>query len=334
MLRELTAADVPGAAVTSANAYIHGRSGIKDPTIGFDLLQQAAAKDDIDALLLLGDIYMEGTSIKSDAAKAVGFYQAAATLDPDDQTANTRLAHAYRDGEGVTRNLALASSHLETAAAAGSRMVIRELGLAHLHGSGVDQNANRAVELLHSSAERGFGLAWSDLAHAHASALGLAVDPSQSFRFSLRGARTGDPSAMIETGVALLSGFGTQQDGHAGILWLERAAEAAGPQAPEAMYCPPEVYRYGAGVKKDAVAAADWQAKAANAGSATAMFHTALDLQSDSRPSATAEAIQWLSDAQALGHVPSIKKLNKMGWGTDGSPTAPAKEVEDDGVEE
>ena len=334
MLRELTAADVPGAAVALANAYIHGRSGIKDPTIGFDLLQQAAAKDDIDALLLLGDFYMEGTDIKGDAAKAVGFYQAAVTLDPDDQTANTRLAHAYRDSQGVPRNLALASSHLETAAAAGSRMAIRELGLAYLHGSGVDQNANRAVELLHSSAERGFGLAWSDLAQAHASALGLAVDPSQSFRFSLRGARTGDPSAMIATGVALLSGFGTQQDGQAGILWLERAAEAAGPPAPEAMYRLSEVYRYGAGVKKDAVAAADWQAKAANAGSATAMFHTALDLQSDSRPSAKAEAIQWLRDAQALGHVPSIKKLNKMGLGTDGSPTAPAKEVEDDGVEE
>ncbi len=299
MLRELTAADVPGAAVALANAYIHGRSGIK-----------------------------------GDAAKAVGFYQAAATLDPDDQTANTRLAHAYRDGEGVPRNLVLASSHLETAAAAGSRMAIRELGLAYLHGSGVDQNANRAVELLHSSAERGFGLAWSDLAQAYGSAFGLEVDLSESFRFSLRGARAGDPSAMVATGVALLSGFGTQQDDQAGIFWLERTAEAEGPQAPEAMYRQSEVYRYGTGVKKDAAATVDWQAKAANAGSATAMFHTALDLQSDSRPSAKAEAIQWLRDAQALGHVPSIKKLNKMGIGTDGSPTAPAKKVEDDGVEE
>ncbi len=334
MLRELTAADVPGAAVALANGYIHGNSGIKDPTIGLDLLEQAAAKDDVDALLLLGDIYMEGTYIKGDAVMALGFYQAAATLDPDDQTANTRLARAYRDGKGVPRNLALASAHLVTAAAAGSRMATRDLGLAYLRGSGVDHNADKAVELLHSSAERGFGLAWTDLAQAYGSALGVEVDAFQSFRFSLRGARAGDPSAMIAAGVALLSGFGTQQDGQAGIAWLERAARTDGPQASEAMYRLSEVYRYGAGVKKDAAAAADWRAKAAKAGSATAMFHTALDLNADGSPSGKAEAIQWLRNAQALGHVPSIKKLNKMGLGTDGSPTAPATEVEDDGVEE
>ena len=64
------------------------------------------------------------------------------------------------------------------------------------------------------------------------------------------------------------------------------------------------------------------------------MFHTALDLQVDCSPSVKAEAIQLLRNAQAPGHDPSIKKLNKMGLGTDGSPTAPAKKVEDDGVEE
>jgi TPR repeat protein len=334
LLRELTAADVPGAAVALADAYIKGRGGIKDPSIGMDLLLQAAGKGDVDALLLLGDVYMDGTDVAGDSAKAAGFYQAAVTLDPDNQSANARLARAYRDGKGVPRDLGLAASHLKAAADAGSRMATRDLGLAYLHGSGVEQNADKAVQLLHASAERGFAYAWSDLSDAYGSAIGPPVDPSQSFRFSMRGARSGDPSAMIATGVALLSGFGTQRDGPAGMAWLKRASATDGPEALEAMYRLAEVYRYGAGVKKDSDAARDWLLKAAKGGNASAMFRTALDLQADDPQSGKAEAIRWLRNAQALGHVQSIKKLNKMGLGTEGSSTAPATKVEDDGVEE
>jgi hypothetical protein len=46
------------------------------------------------------------------------------------------------------------------------------------------------------------------------------------------------------------------------------------------------------------------------------------------------EAIRWLRNATVLGHVQSIKKLSKMGLGAEGSSTAPATKVEDDGVEE
>ncbi|MBW9113242.1 sel1 repeat family protein [Rhizobium cauense] len=332
MLRELASAKIPGAAVALSNVYIEGKGDTTDVPAGLELLEQASQKGDVDALLKLGDLYMDGKYVKGDGEKAVGYYRAVIALHPDDETANMRMARAYREGNGVERNLSTAASYLKISSDAGSRMATRDLGLAYMWGSGVKRDEGKAVQLLHSAAEHGFAFAWSDLADTYGSAIGPAVDASQNFRLNMRGAKEGHVTAMIGAGVALLSGFGTQRDPEAGILWLERASASTGWDAPDAMYRLAEVYKFGIGVDKNPKKEREWKLRAANAGSATAMFHLALDLEAENTDSSKTEAIKWLQSARALQHVQAAKKLKKMDAGDASS--ASLQGGEDNGVEE
>ncbi|WP_028744976.1 tetratricopeptide repeat protein [Rhizobium mesoamericanum] len=332
MLRELSDAKIPGAAVALSNVYIEGKGKAKDVRAGLELLEQASQKGDVDALLKLGDLYMEGKYVEEDGEKAVGFYRAVIALHPDDPTANMRMARAYREGRGVERNLTVAATYLKIASDGGSRMATRDLGLAYMWGSGVKREEDKAVQLLRSAAQHGFVFAWGDLAETYGAAIGPDVDASQNFRLNMRGAREGHVSAMIGAGIALLSGFGTQRDPEAGILWLERASAGTGWDAPDAMYRLAEVYKYGIGVDKNPKKAREWELRAANAGSTTAMFHLALELEADNTDASKGQAIKWLQKARALQHVQAAKKLKRMGAGDMSSVSMQG--VEDDGVEE
>ncbi|WP_431323908.1 tetratricopeptide repeat protein [Rhizobium sp. YTU87027] len=332
MLRELAGAKIPGAAVALSNVYIEGKGDAKDVATGLELLEQASQKGDVDALLKLGDLYLDGKYVDSDGEKAIGYYRAVIALHPDDPGANMRMARAYREGRGVERNLAVAAAYLKISSDAGSRMATRDLGLAYVWGSGVKREEEKAVRLLRSAAEHGYAFAWHDLAETYGAAIGPAVDASQNFRLNMRGAKEGDASAMIGAGIALLSGFGTQRDPEAGLLWLERASASTGWDAPDAMYRLAEVYKYGIGVDKDPKKARQWELRAANAGSTTAMFHLALELEADNTDASKAEAIKWLQRARALQHVQAAKKLKKMGAGEMSSVASQG--IEDDGVEE
>jgi len=332
MLRELAGAKIPGAAVALSNVYIEGKGDAKDLPAGLELLEQASQKGDVDALLKLGDLYMDGKYVEGDGDKAIGYYRAVIALHPDDPAANMRMARAYREGRGVERDLAIAATHLKISSDAGSRMATRDLGLAYMWGSGVKRDEDKAVQLLRAAAEHGYAFAWHDLAETYGAAIGPEVDASQNFRLNMRGAREGHVSAMIGAGIALLSGFGTQRDPEAGILWLERASASTGWDAPDAMYRLAEVYKHGIGVDKDPKKAREWELRAANAGSTTAMFHLALELEADNTDASKAEAIKWLQSARALQHVQAAKKLKRMG--AEDMSSGSLQGVEDDGVEE
>ncbi|MBB3319113.1 hypothetical protein FHT77_005025 [Rhizobium sp. BK181] len=337
MLRELAGANIPGAAVALANVYIEGKGDAKDVPAGLELLEQASQKGEIDALTKLGDLYMDGQFVEGDEPRAVGYYRAALVIHPTDPSANMRLARAYREGRGVKRDLAVAATNLKTASDAGNPMATRELGLAYMWGSGVEKKEDKGLQLLRSAADHGYAFAWHDLAETYGSAVGPGVDASQAFRMNMRGAKEGHVSAMIGAGIALLSGFGTQRDPEAGILWLERASASTGWDASDAMYRLAEVYQYGIGVDRNLEKAREWELRAANAGSTTAMFHLALQLEADNTDASRAEAIKWLESARALKHVQAAKKLRTMqaGDGTAASSQgAEDKGVEDNGVEE
>ncbi|EPE94408.1 tetratricopeptide repeat protein [Rhizobium grahamii] len=337
MLRELAGAKIPGAAVALSDAYIEGKGIAKDVTAGLELLEQASQKGDIDALLKLGDLFMDGQFVNGDEKRAVDYYRAAIMLHPTDATANMRMARAYREGRGVARDLAVAANNLKIASDAGSPMATRDLGMAYMWGSGVEKKEDKGLQLLRSAAEHGYAFAWHDLAETYGSAVGPDVDASQTFRLNMRGAKEGHVTAMIGAGIALLSGFGTQRDPEAGILWLERASAGTGWDASDAMYRLAEVYQFGIGVDSNVEKALEWQLRAANAGSTSAMFHLALQLEADNTDASRAEAIKWLKKARELKHVQAAKKLKIMEAGGSSSGSlqgAEDKGMDDNGVEE
>ncbi len=73
---------------------------------GLELLEQASQKGDVDALLKLGDLYMDGKFVEGDGQKCRQLLpRGDHTLSGRSGRQTWRMARAYREGRGVERNL-------------------------------------------------------------------------------------------------------------------------------------------------------------------------------------------------------------------------------------
>lgn len=86
-------------------------------------------------------------------------------------------------------------------------------------------------------------------------------------------ALNGDTGDQLLYGLALLKGrYGFKPDAHAGMIWIQRAAE--GGDAYAAMLLG-NAYSKGEGIEKDSVKAVNWWQKAADRGNTEAKYHLA-----------------------------------------------------------
>jgi TPR repeat protein len=141
----------------------------------------------------------------------------------------------------------------------------------------------------------------------YASGAGTSIDAEQSFVWFHRAAELGSVDSMQEVGKALIAGYGTVQDPVQGERWLVSAAENG---SVGAMY---DLYSYH-NLSGDPAAfdvAMGWLRKAADAGSAAAMFRLAQTLRNDPRlADRRDEATIWLERAAAAGHKGSRRLLD------------------------
>lgn len=96
---------------------------------------------------------------------------------------------------------------------------------------------------------------------------GVSRDLSAARRWTLRAARSGDPTAMYNAAVFLMEGDGGPQDMREAGVWFRRAAERG---VVDAQYNLGLMYEAGRGLERDAAEARRWYAAAAKAGDAAA----------------------------------------------------------------
>lgn len=140
--------------------------------------------------------------------------------------ADFELALIYT-GEGYLRNMELARTHLEKAAAAGHQEAAFRLGKAFRHGElGLERDIAKARDYFETAAEAGHVEAQTQLGHVYNRGEGVEPDQEKAFHWFLKAAEQGDAIAQNDVGIFYLQGKGVEADPLKGIHWLTLAADA------------------------------------------------------------------------------------------------------------
>ncbi|MBU1315433.1 MAG: sel1 repeat family protein [Alphaproteobacteria bacterium] len=193
-------------------------------------LEALAEQGNAEALMLLGDIFANGTLAQVDGAKAVDFYQR--SIDAGAKFARYKLAEIYRLGDIIPEDESKAAELYQVSADEGLAPAKVRLGLAYIHGEGVDADVDRGVAMLQEAAEAGDQMAMNTLGNLYSSAEGpVQADNPQALQYFERSADAGNAFAMLKLGSVYLSGTLDDSDPEKAMMYLQRASEAGVQQA-------------------------------------------------------------------------------------------------------
>lgn len=156
-------------------------------------------------------------------AKRVMLLQKAA--DAGSLEAMFDLADCYADGDGVTKNIALAVKWVTKAADAGYAKAQLALGGMYLTGdaeSGTDQNYSLSEKYLLMAAQKDNALAQGLLSILY---IGME-EYEKALLWARKGAQLGDGNALNSLGRIYNEGLGVDVDHKKGLKWFEDAAKA------------------------------------------------------------------------------------------------------------
>jgi len=258
-----------------------------------------------------------------------------------------RLALVYATGTGGTsRNDAKAFELFEKAAAAGHRRAQLNLGTLYYRGQGTQRDLILARSWLEKAAAQDDPYALYALARAMEDSLGQAMaDPVRAADLYRRAAQGGHPFAALRYGLALSEGVGVRKDPVAAQQWLAHAEKSGVPEAamamgdmlartpasrdksaneravraaiswyelaaqagvPSAQFKLANAYFAGAGVARDPQQAQQWYARAASQGQPEAQHALGIFLLGGLAGSTDpVEGYKWLLLSDRAGHADS-----------------------------
>lgn len=204
--------------------WLEGRGGrVVDVPRGWDLLERAAAQDEVDAINLLADRLRDGEGVPQDDRRALALYERGAALG--DNESREDLAWMLQHGRGAERDLERAVKLYAEAAAAGSAWARTQWAGMLEEGEGVEADPERALALLRQAAEDGSATAMRKLGERYAEGRGVEADAEQAFEWFERAAQDGDAWSQNRVGWMLQRGEGVPADLEEAITWYELAAE-------------------------------------------------------------------------------------------------------------
>jgi localization factor PodJL len=156
-------------------------------------LREAAAANDAKALFEIGSRYAEGRGVKTDMARAAGWYERAAGLGL--APAQYRIGNFYEKGTGVARDIARAKGWYEKAAAQGNASAMHNLAVLYAMGAdGVTDNEKAAKWFL-DAAELGVKDSQFNLGILSAKGVGIPQNLEESYKWFALVAQAGDRDA-------------------------------------------------------------------------------------------------------------------------------------------
>ncbi|MCS3807561.1 tetratricopeptide repeat protein [Xanthomonas sp. 4461] len=160
------------------------------PDQAIALLRKAAAGHDVNAQLLLAQLYAEGRGVPADPAMAMLWYEVAANAGHPE--AMNQLGRCHELGFGTACNIVLAALWYRRAAEHGLDWGM--YNLAHLYGSGrgVAQDHAQALALYRTAAERGHAKSMNFVARYLDQGLACDADPLAARNWYRRAAEAGD----------------------------------------------------------------------------------------------------------------------------------------------
>lgn len=216
---------------------------------------------DVNAQVLLGNLYDTGEGIPQDHVKAFEWYSKAAQNGYS--IAQSFVGRDYYYGIGVQQDYAKALYWFTKAAKQGEAISQYGLGSMYAQGVGVQQDYPKANYWFMKSAQQGYKDAQYNLGVSYLNGYGVSKDDTKAAEWFHKAAAQGDKDAQNSLGMSYEHGYGVHQDYMQAVAWYKKAAEQGDA---EAQYNLGVMYFRGHGVRQDPKEAAIWFYKAAGEG--------------------------------------------------------------------
>jgi hypothetical protein len=247
--------------------------------------------------------------VAKDEAAAVRWYRVAA--DAGNATAQLSMHICHWKGLGGLRADDPADAVWLRKSAEGGHVHAQEELAWSLANNGVAGDALEAAGWYRRAAEGGDTDAIEWMAEAcFDGAPGVAVDPAESYRWSVRGAEAGSPWCQVAAGYKLANGLGVSKDEQAAVHWYRRSGDAGNFQAQYNLYT---CIRDGlGGLRADDPAGVAWLRKAAEGGYVDAQAELSGCLRTgDGMPADVAAANTWGLRAAEGGHSTALEEMGR-----------------------
>lgn len=256
-----------------------------------------AAKGSVSAQVLLGIVYLDGSSgVAADPQRAAHWFERAALQGS--AYAESRLAALYESGQGVPRDLKLAADWWRRAAKRGDMGAQLQLGRMYMTGVGMPQDLVEARKWLERSASAGSGEAAYLLSHLYRRGIGGIKDETTADALAARAAygAYGDANAVLRQ---IIADFGHTTDRPLSPAAIQDLATDGDTEAQLTLAMHYE--RGTGGQERNVAAALQWYERAAGRGSVDAMRHLArlLERGTPGIPADPVAAEAWKARAAA-----------------------------------
>lgn len=226
----------------------------------------AVGKGNLQAVMELGRLYLFGIGVAKDAKTARSLYSQAASMG--NAEAMTVLGVMSLNGDAVPQEFPKALEWFRRAAYKGDERAMFYIGYMDALGYGTPQNYSEALRWYNAAADRGELLAMNALGFMYLNGQGMPnKDPSTAMQWFKKAAEKGYGPAIFNVGTLFQSGNGVPKDYKEAMNWYRSAADIGEGAAMDAIGV---LYAQGLGTKKDCIAAKQWFQKAVDSGNPTA----------------------------------------------------------------
>lgn len=169
----------------------------------FESTHKKAEAGDVESMLQLGNIYLEGYEVRDHKAAKEWLLKAAEKGHP---WAEYGLGTMYLGGKGVTKDYASALQWFERSAKRGNQPSRTQISMMIVQGRGVPQDSDEGIRRLRELADQDYGWASYSLGMIYLDGIGVAKDKNEAIRWFQRAARQGIKAG--EDQARELGGFG------------------------------------------------------------------------------------------------------------------------------
>ena len=254
---------------------VQGRGGPTDLEGAVHYLTLAADRNEVEAMTLLGRIYLSNISnaeddhshdhihidLKRDPVKAAGLLNRAAALG--NAEAQYYLSSLYAAGDGVEKDDTAAFTWMLASAKQEYVEAQYELSRIYSRGIGTEASNDDALLWLEKAASNNHVRAQYFLAVAYESGRGIEANQGLAVDWYTRAAENGLPIAMRNLGTLYLQGEAVSQNVEEGLRWLTQAADRGDASAMSNLGM---AYATGMGVEQNDEKAVEWYHKASENG--------------------------------------------------------------------
>ncbi|MFH1377804.1 MAG: protein kinase [Planctomycetota bacterium] len=236
--------------------------------VALEFYAKAAAQGNVEAAVIAGEYYYDGTQVAKDSAKARAYFETASA------TGNTRALYRYAvcllEGTGGPADTAGGIRFLFRAADSGETLAEAHLGGLYANGRFVERDAAKALTYLSRASSKDEPNGVYQLGLLYLNGNGIAADIQRATELLTRASDLGQMDAAYALGEIYHTGRLGPVNVAAAAKQFYRAAAKGHPAAQRMMG---DYSLNGTGVRKNDASAAKWYSMSAAGGDATAMSH-------------------------------------------------------------